>query len=39
MYKRLHSPITGLLGGRNMAPSDQVFVMPLPVNEIEFGQR
>ena len=39
MYKRLNRTITGLLGYSSIPPSDQVFVMPLPVNEIEFGKR
>lgn len=39
MYKRLNMTIQGLLGSGNIPPGDQVFVMPLPVNEIEFGQR
>jgi hypothetical protein len=38
MYKRLNRPIANLLGG-NVAASDKVFVMPLPDNEIEFGNR
>ncbi|MFL5746756.1 MAG: RagB/SusD family nutrient uptake outer membrane protein, partial [Niastella sp.] len=39
MYKRLNRTIVALLGSSNIPPGDQVFVMPLPVNEIEFGQR
>jgi starch-binding outer membrane protein, SusD/RagB family len=39
MYKRLNRTITGLLGYSSIPPGDKVFVMPLPVNEIEFGQR
>ncbi|WP_205513849.1 RagB/SusD family nutrient uptake outer membrane protein [Longitalea arenae] len=39
MYKRLNRFITGPVGGSNIPPSDKVFVMPLPDNEIEFGQR
>lgn len=38
MYKRLNRPIANLLGG-NVPASDRVFVMPLPDNEIEFGNR
>jgi hypothetical protein len=39
MYKRLNRAITGLLGYSSIPPSDKVFVMPRPINEIEFGQR
>jgi starch-binding outer membrane protein, SusD/RagB family len=38
MYKRLNRPIANLLGG-NVPAADKVFVMPLPDNEIEFGNR
>jgi hypothetical protein len=38
MYKRLSRSITGQLGG-STPPSDKVFVLPLPANEIEFGNR
>jgi hypothetical protein len=38
MYKRLNNSIVGQLGGSTPA-SDKVFVMPLPDNEIEFGNR
>jgi hypothetical protein len=38
MYKRLNRSITGQQGG-SISPSDKVFVMPLPDNEIEFGNR
>jgi starch-binding outer membrane protein, SusD/RagB family len=36
MYKRLNRSIVGQLGG-SVAPSDKVFVLPLPNDEIEFG--
>jgi SusD family. len=38
MYKRLNRGITAQLGG-NVPPSDQIFVLPLPDYEIEFGNR
>ena len=38
MYKRLNRGITGQLGGI-VSPSDKVFVLPLPDNEILFGNR
>lgn len=38
MYKRLNRNIPGQKGGSTPA-SDKIFVMPLPDNEIEFGQR
>lgn len=38
MYKRLNRNIPAQLGGSTPA-SDKVFVMPLPANEIEFGNR
>ena len=38
MYKRLNRNIPTLLGGSTPA-SDKIFVMPLPDNEIEFGNR
>ena len=38
MYKRLNKGIVGPSGLVN-APTNKVFVLPLPVNEIEFGGR
>jgi hypothetical protein len=38
MYKRLNRNIPAQLGGSTPA-SDKIFVMPLPDNEIEFGNR
>jgi len=38
MYKRLNRGIVGPTGIVN-APANKVFVLPLPVNEIEFGGR
>ena len=38
MYKRLNKSIPTQLGGSTPA-SDKIFVMPLPDNEIEFGNR
>lgn len=38
MYKRLNRSIAGQLGG-SIPASDKVFVLPLPDNEIEFGNR
>jgi starch-binding outer membrane protein, SusD/RagB family len=38
MYKRLNRNIPTLIGG-NIPASDKIFVMPLPDNEIEFGNR
>ncbi|HWV67943.1 RagB/SusD family nutrient uptake outer membrane protein [Chitinophaga sp.] len=38
MYKRLHRPILGL-GGKPVAASDGVFVLPLPDDEIAYGNR
>jgi starch-binding outer membrane protein, SusD/RagB family len=38
MYKRLNSNIPSQIGGSTPA-SDKIFVMPLPDNEIEFGNR
>lgn len=38
MYKRLNRPFASLLGS-SIPASDKVFVMPLPDNEIEFGNR
>jgi hypothetical protein len=38
MYKRLNNTIAGQLGN-STPPSDKVFVLPLPDNEIEFGNR
>ena len=36
MYKRLHRSIPTQLGG-SIPPSDKVFVLPMPNDEIEFG--
>lgn len=36
MYKRLNTSIVGS-SGIVIAPSDKIFVLPLPVNETEFG--
>ncbi|MDI3320570.1 RagB/SusD family nutrient uptake outer membrane protein [Pinibacter soli] len=38
MYKRLNKAIVGLNGG-SYGPSSNIFVLPLPNDEIEFGQR
>ena len=38
MYKRLNKGIVGPTGIVN-APTNKVFVLPLPINEIEFGGR
>ncbi|OQP64123.1 hypothetical protein A3860_22215 [Niastella vici] len=38
MYKRLHASIAGQRGS-SIPPSDKIFVLPLPDNEIEFGNR
>ncbi|MHA4810057.1 RagB/SusD family nutrient uptake outer membrane protein [Flavitalea flava] len=38
MYKRLNMGIVGPTGIVN-APTDRVFVLPLPINEIQFGGR
>jgi hypothetical protein len=38
MYKRLNRGIVGPTGIIN-APTDKTFVLPLPLNEIEFGGR
>ena len=38
MYKRLNRPILGL-GGKPVAASDGVFVLPLPDDEIAYGNR
>ncbi len=38
MYKRLNMGIVGPTGIVN-TPTDKVFVLPLPINEIEFGGR
>jgi len=38
MYKRLNKSIVGLNGG-SYGPSSSIFVLPLPNDEIEFGQR
>jgi hypothetical protein len=38
MYKRLNRSIVGLNGG-SYGPSANIFVLPLPNDEIEFGQR
>jgi hypothetical protein len=36
LYKRLNTSIVGS-SGIVIAPSDKIFVLPLPVNETEFG--
>lgn len=38
MYKRLNRAIVAASGG-NIPPSEKIFVLPLPNNEIEFGNR
>jgi hypothetical protein len=38
MYKRLNRPILGL-GGKPVPASDGVFVLPLPDDEIAYGNR